>query len=317
MAVSTPSRLGQKNEAGASDALFLEVFSGLVLERFDFTQLTDDRQTVRVIKNGKSAQFPLIWSTAAKYHTPGVELIGDEISHESKVISIEQLLEADVFIDTLDEAMNHYEVRQPYAHQLGEALANAKDTNSFRAVFVGAAASHPITLATPENDGLSIQTAALSTTASLMKAALYDVAQTFDEKNVPTTDRFCALLPLAWYLLLEDGEFIHRDFAGEGSKAHATMPFAADIQVLKSNNIPTADDTGEATVPVVLRDDFRECVGVAWHRQAIGTVKLLDLKVESEYDIRRQGTLFVAKYAIGQDFLRTEACISLEDTLIV
>ena len=317
MSVSTPSRLGQINETGGDKALFLEMFSGLVLEAYDTRQLTDDRQTVRTIVSGKSAQFPLIWKTTAKYHTPGVELIGDEISHAGKTINIEQLLEADVFVDTLDEAMNHYEIRQEYAHQLGEALANAKDINTFRGIFKGAAGTHPIDLASTKYDGTQIQTADLSTTAALMKAAMYDIAQTFDEKDVPDTERFAALLPLAWYLLLEDGEFIHRDFAGEGSKAHATMPFAADIQVLKSNNIPTIDESGGIdNVPDHLEANFEEVIGVAWHKRGVGTVKLLDLTSEEGYDIRRQGTLLVSKYAIGQDFLRTEGCISLEDTSI-
>ncbi len=314
MAVSVPNRPGQANATGDTDALFLEVFSGLVLERFDFVQLTDDRQTVRKIANGKSAQFPITWDTVAAYHTPGVELVGQELKHGSRTISIEQLLVSDIFVDSLDEAMNHFSVRSIYAHQLGEALANAKDKNTFRAVFTGAASSHELDT---DADGTVIQTAALSTTPALMKAAMYDIAQTFDENNVPSTERYAALLPLAWYLLLEDGEFIHRDFAGEGSKAHATMPFAADLQVLKSNNIPIANDTSEATVPTVLRDDFRECIGVGWHKTAIGTVQLLGLSTEAEYDIRRQGALLVAKYAIGQDWLRSEACISLEDTDIV
>jgi hypothetical protein len=55
MAVAVPSRIGQIAGAGDVDALFLEVFSGLVLERYDFTQLTDDRQIERKITSGKSA----------------------------------------------------------------------------------------------------------------------------------------------------------------------------------------------------------------------------------------------------------------------
>jgi hypothetical protein len=316
MSAANPSRLGQKNAAGSDQAIFLEVFSGLVLQRFDFTQVTDDRQVVRTIDSGKSAQFPLMWDADADYHTPGVELVGQDIEHNAKTISIEKLLVADVFVDILDEAMNHYETRSAYAHQLGESLANAKDRNTFRAIFVGAAASHLID-SSGDNDGTPIQTSALSTTASLMKAAMYDCAQTFDEQNVPSTERYAALLPLAWYLLLEDGEFIHRDYAGEGNKAHATMPFAADLQVLKSNNIPTANNTSTTKVPSVLRDDFRECIGVAWHKTAIGCVKLLDLATSITPDERRQGTLLIAKYAIGQNWLRPECCISLEDTAIV
>ena len=316
MADATVSRLGQENGAGSATAIFLEVFSGMVLERYDFMQITDGREVERKIASGKSAQFPLVWSTTATSHTPGAEIVGKVIQHNQKVISIENLLYSDVFVDVLDEAMNHYEVRKSYAHQIGEALANRKDQNAFRSIFTGAAASHLIDTS-GDNDGLPIQSANLSTDPAVLKAAIYDAAQNLDEKNIPQSERFCAVRPLAFYLLLEDGEFIHRDYAGQGSKATATMPFAADLQVLKSNNIPSADDTAEATVPTVLRDDFRELVGLVWHGSAIGKVKLLDLSTEVGYDIRRQGTLLIGKYAMGQDFLRPEGCVSLEDTAIV
>lgn len=316
MATANVSRLGQKNAAGDDQAIFLEEFSGLVLERYDFTQLTDDRQIVRTIKSGKSAQFPLVWSTSATWHTPGAEILGQNISHNAKTISIEDVLYSDAFVDILDDAMNHYEVKSSYAHQIGEALANARDKNSFRAVFTGAAATHLIDTS-GDNDGTALQSANMSTTAATLKAAVYDAAQTLDEKNIPESERYAALLPLAWFLMLEDGEFIHRDYMGQGSKAVAQMPFAANLQVLKSNNIPTTNDTADTDVPSVLRDDFRECIGVVWHKSAIGTVKLLDLSTSIDYDPRRLGHLLVGKYAIGQDFLRPEACVSLEDTSIV
>jgi len=40
-------------------------------------------------------------------------------------------------------------------------------------------------------------------------------------------------------------------------------------------------------------------------------VKLLDLGMESEYQISRQGTLMVAKYAVGHGVLRPEAAVEL------
>ena len=46
-------------------------------------------------------------------------------------------------------------------------------------------------------------------------------------------------------------------------------------------------------------------------KEAIGTVKLLDLATESEYQIERQGTLFVAKYAMGHGVLRPECAVAV------
>jgi hypothetical protein len=313
---STPSRLGQEIGAGDAKAIFLEVFAGMVLEKFDTMQITKDRTLVRNIKNGKSAQFPLTWDATASYHTPGDELVGQVIKHHQKSISIEDLLVADVFVDVLDEAMNHYEVRSIYAHQLGEALANAYDKNNFRVLRKGSQASHLIDTS-GDNDGTTLDVAGISTDAALMKAAIYDSAQTLDEKNVPGSERTAALLPSAWYLLLEDGHFIHRDYGNEGSQARAKLAFAADLQVVKSNNIPIIDETGDTSLPVVARANSLGLQAVIWHKSASGVVKLLDLKTEEGYDIRRQGTLLVAKYALGQDFLRPECCVTVDDTAIV
>lgn len=47
---------------------------------------------------------------------------------------------------------------------------------------------------------------------------------------------------------------------------------------------------------------------------AVGTVKLLDLAQEMAYDIRRQGTLIVSKYAVGHGILRPECAVELKTT---
>ena len=47
------------------------------------------------------------------------------------------------------------------------------------------------------------------------------------------------------------------------------------------------------------------------HKSSVGTVKLKDLATESEYQIQRQGTLMVAKYAMGHGGLRPECGVVL------
>jgi hypothetical protein len=44
---------------------------------------------------------------------------------------------------------------------------------------------------------------------------------------------------------------------------------------------------------------------------AVGTVKLMDLAMEGDYETRRQGTFIVAKYAVGHDWLRPECAVEL------
>lgn len=52
MTAMTPSRVGQINQAGAVDALFLKVFSGEVLTSFEIAVVMQDKVTVRNISSG-------------------------------------------------------------------------------------------------------------------------------------------------------------------------------------------------------------------------------------------------------------------------
>ena len=58
--------------------------------------------------------------------------------------------------------------------------------------------------------------------------------------------------------------------------------------------------------------DATSTAALVMHKAAVGTVKLMDLAMESDYDIRRQGTLMVAKYAMGHGILRPAAAVELK-----
>ena len=46
-------------------------------------------------------------------------------------------------------------------------------------------------------------------------------------------------------------------------------------------------------------------------KDAVATAKLMDMSVESEYQVNRQGTLRVAKYAMGHNILRPACAVAL------
>lgn len=115
MANATVSRLGQANLSGDTDALFLKVFSGEVLTAFEEANVFDaSKHMVRSIAHGKSASFPVTWKVTSSYHTPGVEITGGQVRHGERVITIDGLLIAPVFIANIDEAMNRQ--NGSYAH---------------------------------------------------------------------------------------------------------------------------------------------------------------------------------------------------------
>ena len=305
MAAATPLRIGQTNGAGATDALFLKVYGGEVLTAFDEVNVMERLQMIRNIQSGKSAQFPATWKVDASYHTPGAEIVGQTSNVAERVITIDDLLISDVFIPLIDEAKNHYEYRAEYSKQSGRALAYTFDRNSLQVACLAARASATVTGA---NGGLQLTNAGYATTGSTIAGGIFAVAENFDEKDVPENERVVVMRPAQYYIVAQTTDVINRDWGGAGVYAEGSVLKVAGVEIVKSNHIPS---TNIATGPSAYQGDFTNTVMVALHKSAIGTVKLLDLAVEMEYDMRRQGTLIVAKYALGHGILRPECAVEL------
>jgi hypothetical protein len=338
---TSPSRVGQVNSANDVDALFLKKFSGEILQTFEESNVFKPLHTVRTIENGKSAQFPVTGIASASYHTPG-ENIADggnsylsDIKKAEQTITIDKVLLASTFLANIDDVKNHYDIRSVYANEIGKALALRFDKAVAKS-FIGAARSASVItggkvggrLDVPNNDFSapgSVGTPATVTGAELT-AAFFTAAQKLDENDVPSEGRFAVLRPQEYYRLITGGagalaistSAVNKDVGGLGSVASGSIPQIAGITIYKSNNIPSTDlssasgtnsgDAGSSNDLFAATDgydgDFSNSLGIVGHSAAVGTVKLLDLATESEYQIERQGTLFVAKYAMGHGIPR-------------
>lgn len=305
MANATTLNIGENNNAGDNDALFLEVFGGEVLTAYEETNVFEALQMVRNIDHGKSAQFPATWKVNSSYHTPGVEITGQHSNVSERVITIDDLLIADVFIPVIDEAKNHYDYRSIYSTEAGRALAKTFDQNSAQVIALAARASATVT---GGNGGSQLTNAGYATTGSTIAAGIFAAAQALDEKDVPENDRYAVLRPAQYYLMAQTTNVINRDWGGSGVYAEGSVLKVAGVSIVKSNNVPS---TNVASGPAAYQGDFSNTQGLVFQKAAMGTVKLLDLAAEMEYDMRRQGTLIVSKYALGHGILRPEAAVEL------
>lgn len=303
MSNANPSFLGQVNAAGDKSALFLKVFAGEVLTAYNTACKFKDKHRIRQIKSGKSAQFPATGKTTANYHTPGTEILGQPIKHNEQVIIIDDVLISDVFVSEIDELKNHYDVRAPYTEQLGQALAKTYDQNVAQVGVLAARATNPVT-GLP--GGSSITAATLRTDSVALGVALFQAAEILDSKDIPETDRFAYVLPAQYYLAVQNKDLINKDYAGLGSIAKGTIESIAGLTIVKTNNLPVTNIT---TGPSKYQGDFSKVAFLVMNREAVGTVQLMDLAIESERDIRRQGTLILAKYAVGHGILRPNCAV--------
>jgi len=309
MSNATASRIGAINGGADKNALFLKVWSGEVLATFMRENKMLGMSQVRTISSGKSAQFPVVGTTSTSYHTPGNEITGTSVNHAEKTISIDDLLISNAFLANIDEAKNHYDVRSIYTSEMGRALANKVDQHLLQLAVLAAQASATIT---GGNGGHQVTDADAKTNAESLITSIFECAQKLDEKDVPSEERYCVVTPAVYYNLVQNDKILNRDFGADNNGVYAdgTVIKVAGINIVKSNTAVTAFTDQSAAITGTNNTynvDASNVAAVVFHKSAIGTVKLMDLAMESEYDIRRQGTLMVGKMALGHGILRPES----------
>lgn len=304
------AELGGVNSAGSDrTALFLKVFSGEVLTMFENTNMTLDKHRVRTISNGKSAQFPAIGYTAAEYMTPGDALDGQAVNHNEQVITVDELLVAHQIVYELEEAMSHYDVRKEYATQNGRALAKQWDQHIMQLMVLAARVATPIV--TGGNIGAQGTASDLVKTASgTLITNIFAASETFDTNDVAEEDRYVYFRPAQYNVLAQDTTVLNRDWAGAGSYADGKLLKIGGVNVVKTNNLPSTNVTADPG-GTKYNGDFTKTYGVVATKATVGTVKLKELKSETEYDIRRQGNWLLSKIALGSGILRPDTAYEI------
>lgn len=320
MANANVTRIGQINGSGDVDALFLKVYAGEVLTSFDEVNVVLPHTQTRTISSGKSAQFPATGKVGGEYHVPGTEITGLNLNSAEINITIDDMLISHGFIANIDEAKQHYDYRSIYSTEMGRFLARTMDKHLLQ---VGVLAARATNVVSDLPGGSVILKGEVGGTADFdqsgddLAAAIFIAAQKLDEKDVPEEDRVAFVRPAQYYKLVRAVNNLNKDWGGMGSYADGKVVKIAGIEIKKTNHLPNTDlsaATGvEAGTGNKYRGNFTGVSALVMHKSAIGTVKLLDIGMESAYDIRRQGHLMVAKYAVGHGILRPQAAVEIRN----
>ena len=325
MSNANPVKFGNANSGSTrDDALFLKVFAGEVITSFDRASKTQGADMVRSISNGKSASFPVMGRIGAEYHAVGAEILGSAVNSNEKVITINDLLISSVFVSNIEEAKNHWDVRSAYSTEMGRALSFQKDKHILQTIGQATLASANVTGgdATKNVVNTGIASTTDATAANAMIDAIFAAAKELDANYVPSEGRKCFMRLEEYYKLANATNAVNVDFSGgaNGGVASGKVAKIAGIELVPvphfvSSNVTSGADAGSATnggsTPQAV--NLANFVALVSHPSAVGTVKLMDLAVEKEYDIRRQGTLMVAKYSMGHGVLRPEAAVGIKE----
>lgn len=316
------SNPGQNLSAGNRDDLFMKMFAGQVLTAFTRTSVMMDKHMVRTIPHGKSAAFPVMGRTRAKYLTPGNSLDDrrKKMEHSEKVIVIDGLLTADCLITDIDEAMAHYDVRTEYSRQLGEALAQAADCAVInelanmckKATGTGMPENIPDN-STLENPGTGKafeyatgKDAAASTEyGNALLQGLIEARAHMSNNWVPTSDRYFLVDPEGYSAIIRALMPDAANYQALFDPSSGKLMTVCGFQIVETPNLHNKGVDGKHTIDSQI--DTAKLQGIAFHRSAVGTVKLNDLAMERARRPEYQADQIIAKYAMGHGGLRPEA----------
>ena len=298
-------------------ALYLKMFAGEVLTAFPEYTVFIDKHRIKTAQNGKSAQFPLIGRMpAAEYHTPGSQILGQEAPLSERTIEVDRLLISHLFVDALDEKLAHFEARGELAKNMSIRLSQTYDNHVARNLISASGTSTAIASDTTLGGTIITDADLDSATAATKMAAWMDTfflaRKTLDTKWVNDGTIWCCMLPADYYFLVQQAmasgySLLDKDISGSGSIAQGTITDVAGLKLVSFPGLPTSDYSNEDFHAV----NCSNTVGIIWTKSAVGTVKVFDIGVESEYKVERQGSLVVAKYAMGHGVLQPECSIQL------
>lgn len=314
------TRLGLINNAGGGsfagdNAMFLKVWAGEVLTAFRKSTVFEALHKVRTISSGKTAQFPIIGVNSASYHTPGNQIIGTQQKVAEATVNIDDKLISSVFLADIDEAKNHYDVRSQFSAEMGNALAYTFDKNVAATIAKAARTATHFNTDLPGGTRIKIVASSKAAiTGAQLATALFAAAQKMDENNLPEGERYCCLAPAEYYKLVQETSVINRDWGGQGAYADGTVLKVAGIDIIKSNHLPTTNRTAVSGENNAYDADYTKSVALVWNPGAAGTVKLMDLKMETtggDVHALWQGTFMVASMACGTGILRPDCAIEI------
>jgi hypothetical protein len=305
MAYSNVSQgIGNTRTAGVSDrSLAIKVFSGEVLTAFETSNIFLSKVQNRTIASGKSASFAVIgkYASAVDTHVPGTDITPNLINAGERVIEIDDLKYASVFVDSFEEAMQHYETRSQYSTEMGRRLsktvdlaviaqldacvagtANAGDTNGGEGQPAAQTAIAIGTIAAGTANGLK---------GDAILAALFDADTAMEEDDIPG-DRSVVMSPKNYNRLVQSGA-VNKDMTtNNGGLDSGTVTQIAGHNIMVSNNVGVNDI-------------------YMFTQNAVGVVKLLDIKSEVNYIPEKLGDLMTSSYAMGFGVLNNGCVVKM------
>ena len=278
---------------------------------------------------------PGIGTLSGGFHTTGDNIfdtangILQDVAHGAIDVHVDRPLMTTLMIDDLEEVINHYDSRAPYARAIGKFFAEKMDVYLMRLAILasqglqGAAGLAGVTADHPS--GSFVTAASGATDPSALLTGIQAASEAMDVANVPSEGRKVFVKPAQYNLLADPAsQLTDRDFGGDGNgrTADGTVHRAWGMEIVKTNLLPqdnsTATDTpvtsatSESVVGMNGRTyvtNARKTVALCYHEGALGAVEALPMSVTTDWNKDFQAYDITGRRATGMEILRPEYAV--------
>jgi hypothetical protein len=241
-------------------------------------------------KRGDSVTLPkpARGSASAKTAENAVTLIQE--SGSSIGINLTAHWEYSRLIEDIAEVHALASMRRWYTDDAGYSLAKAKDTVIFQAARTlnGGSGTDDWTGAVIGSDGTTAFTDASDNSAAITDAGIRRVIQILDDNDIPMSDRFLVVPPVARRVMMGIARFSEQAFVGDGNVIKAgKLGNVYGVNVHVSSNCPSPDTA--TTVKI----------GLLAHKDALVLADVLAARVQTQYKQEFLSTLLTADTIFG------------------
>ena len=344
------SRLGVNNFDSVAWDNFIRLYTAECLTAYKRETVLESLVRQKTISGGKSTTFPMLGRSSVEYFTPGNEITGGKLRAGERTVLVDDLMISSKMIYSLDEAMAYYEVRGQYSEESGNALAWESDRNCAR-MLVKAALATDLTSAAAivqsykqfdeEEFVANVNIGTVSgddLDPSAIDKAILDALKLWKKKSISSRGAVLALSTDNYFSLLDTTDSAKINwrnslYGGVSGFSGIQVPTMHGVEILCVNNMdvstlwngatgvttdqkPLAASVGSGRteaydIPVAYLPTALLTRGVLFTPDAVCKVNLLGVQIESEYQMRFQGTQFLAKKAEGFNVLRPASAIAL------
>jgi len=279
----------------------------------------------KIVDAGKSWEFPIIGDDPTPtYHTPGTELLGQDVTLVNGTITIDDILVAHYDVPLDQTQLSHFDVIEPFARKLGRALAVDFDQKLF---IMGFNAAYTAAVTNVHNGGNVVErvanTSAIAypdntTGAGNFLSDVAEMAQLLDEDNVPEDGRYLFATPYIRRILRNNTNIFDKDYGNSTNVLNDRaigviegFTFMPTTNHIPSTNITTnpskynrnfavaGDDEGEPVALILCgAEEGSSAIGYVAGTGAAGPIHSY-----REFDERRNTTFMKAQMMVGAGVL--------------